>query len=265
MPPYFQPSVWSEENSKRFLTDGDVVVASGGKAGTIWLLTIMHLLRSKGDDSYSSISDTVGAVEMLQYPGQTPAQSIEVQLNKKRDNPSMRPWYWWGHSSPTGPGVVGLDPKANPGIKYVCIARNGKEVIRSIYPFINSHGQEFKKMWGGFPPKLSGPEEAFKMFAIDMPQFFFEYTRDWWRFRNEKNVLLLHFSDLKQDLNASVRKLAKFLELDVPENAMKLVLQKASFEYMKEHHQKKVQSCISQWPGSNRSICAVDEGTHQQR
>lgn len=262
MPPYFQPSVWSEENSKQFLTKGDVVLASGGKAGTIWLMTIMHLLRSKGDDSYHSVSDTCSMIEFLQYPGQTPAQSIEVQLEKKKNNPSMRPWWWWGHGSPKDPKVVGLNPKANPNIKYIGIVRNGKEVIRSIYPFINSHGQEFRNMWGGFPPKLSTPEEAFKMFAIDMPQFFFEYTRDWWGFRNEPNVLLLHFADLKKDLNASVRRLAKFLELDVPEDAMKVVLQKASYKYMKEHHQTKVQVCVAKWPGANHSICSVDEGGH---
>ena len=69
MPPFFQPSVWSEENSKQFLTKGDIVLASGAKAGTIWLMTIMHLLRSKGDDSYNGIADTIGSVEGLQYPG----------------------------------------------------------------------------------------------------------------------------------------------------------------------------------------------------
>mmetsp|Transcript_25323 Transcript_25323/g.48499 ORF Transcript_25323/g.48499 Transcript_25323/m.48499 type:complete len:355 (+) Transcript_25323:56-1120(+) len=262
MPPYFQPSVWSEENSKSFLTKGDVVVASGGKAGSVWLMTLMHLLRSKGDDSYNSISDVAGMVEIVTYPGQTPAQAIEAQLQKKENNPSMRPWFWWGHSSPKDPKVVGLNPKANPNIKYVLVARNGKEVVRSIYPFINAHGQEFKTMWGGFPPKLSGPEEAFKMFAVDMPQFFFEYTRDWWAFRNEKNVMLLHFADLKKDLSASAHKLAKFLELEVPEDAMDLVLQKAPYKYMKEHHQQKVRSCVSQWPGTNHTICPVDEGGH---
>lgn len=262
MPPYFQTSVWSEENSKQFLLKGDVVVASGGKAGTIWLLTIMHLLRSKGDDSYSSIADTCGIIEFALYPGQTPAESIEVQLEKKNSNPSMRPWYWWGHGSPKDPNVVGLNPKENPDIKYVGIARNGKEVMRSMYPFINSHRQEFRRMWGGFPPKLSGPEETFKMFAVDMPQFFFEYTRDWWAFRDEKNVMLLHFADLKKDLSTSVRKLAKFLEFDVPEEAMKLVLHKASFKYMKEHHQKRVQLCVNKWPGTNHTICAVNRGGH---
>lgn len=262
MPPYFQTSVWSAENSKQFLEKGDVVLASGAKAGTIWLMTIMHLLRSKGDDSYSSISDTCGMVEFAQYPGQSPAQSIEVQLDKKNNNPSMRPWYWWGHGSPKDQNVMGLNPKANPDIKYIGIVRNGKEVLRSMYPFINSHGQAFRNMWGGFPPKLSGPEETFKMFAIDIPQFFFEYTRDWWGFRNEKNVMLLHFADLKRDLGTSVRKVAKFLELNVSEDTMKLVLQKASFKHMSEHHQKKVQLCISKWPGTNYSICAVDEGGH---
>merc|ERR1711957_230059 len=103
----------------------------------------------------------------------------------------MRPWYWWGHGSPKDHDTMGLNPKENHDIKYVVIARNGKEVMRSMYPFINSHTQEFRRMWGGFPRKLSGPEETFKMFAVDMPQFFFEYTRDWWAFRDEKNVMLL--------------------------------------------------------------------------
>lgn len=262
MPPYFQPSVWSEENSKQFLQKGDVVLASGAKAGTIWLMTILHLLRTNGDDSYNSITDMCGMVEFLQYPGQTPAQVIEVQLDKKKNNPKLRPWFWWGHGSPKDPTVVGLNPKANPNIKYVGIVRNGKDVVRSMHPFINAHGKEFRNMWGGFPRKMSGPAEAFKMLAVDMPQFFFEYTRDWWAFRNERNVMLLHFADLKKDLSTNVRKLAKFLELDVPEDAMKVVLRKASYKYMKKHHQKKMQVCVSKWPGTNHSICSVDEGGH---
>jgi len=261
MPPYFQPAVWTEENSKSFLSDGDVVVASGAKAGTFWLLTIVHLIRTGGDDSYERVVDMHGLVELLQYPGQTPAQAIETQLKKKADNPSVRPWCWWGHSSPSDPKLAGLNPPSNPHIKYINIVRDGKEVIRSMFPFINAHTAEYKRLWGSFPPTLSGPQETFQMFAVDMPHFFFEYTRDWWSFRNEPNVLLLHFADLKTDLKSSVQKIARFLEIELSTDTLQAVIEKASFKYMKEHHTKKVELCVSGYPGEKR-ICAVESGGH---
>lgn len=176
----------------------------------------------------------------------------------------MRPWFWFGHASAKdGPG---MNPRENPDIKYVLIVRNGKEVIRSFHTFCNSINQDFKNMWGGFPPFLSSPREAFQMFAIDVPQFFFEYTREWWHFRHEKNVLLLHFADLKNDLNGNVRKLANFLEFDISEDIFKLVMQKADFKYMKKYHQDKIRLCKCRWPGSNRTLCFHGEdGSHLKK
>jgi len=261
MPPLLMPAVWSDENAKQFLADGDVVLASGVKAGTIWVATIMNLLRSKGDDSYSSLVDEFGSVEMREHPAQTPAESIKKHLENKMNNPSLRPWFWFGHGTPKA--GAGLNPRKNPGVKYVMIVRNGKEVIRSFYPFCNSLNPEFRSMWGGFPPTLASPRETFKVFTTDVPQFFFEYTREWWEFRNDKNVIMLHFADLKKDLKGSVRKLAKFLEMEASEDVMKTVIEKADFKYMKKYHQDKTRHCFARWPGTNRTICEIDESkTH---
>jgi len=39
----------------------------------------------------------------------------------------------------------------------------------------------------------------------------FQFLANWWPYRNEDNVLFLHFADMKRDHEGSVRKIAEFL------------------------------------------------------
>ena len=40
---------------------------------------------------------------------------------------------------------------------------------------------------------------------------FFGFVASWWPLRHEKNVLLMHFADMKRDLSGAIRKVADFL------------------------------------------------------
>merc|ERR1719421_2641751 len=60
----------------------------------------------------------------------------------------------------------------------------------------------------------------------------------WWPFRHDPNVLMLHYSDLKQDLPGQLRRIAKFLDVDVPAAAWPEIERKCSFAWMKENELK---------------------------
>lgn len=113
--------------------------------------------------------------------------------------------------------------------------REGKDVLASFYPFFANHNPKFREMWGGFPPVFKDFNENFKFFTEDQPGFYHGYAASWWPRRNDPNVLVLHFSDLKRDLAGNLRKIADFVGVKVPEPAWPLIQMKCSFKWMQEN------------------------------
>jgi hypothetical protein len=57
---------------------------------------------------------------------------------------------------------------------------------------------------------------------------------DAWTRRDQANVLLLHYDDLRSDLAGEMRRLAGALGIDVPESRWPLLVEAAGFEQMSE-------------------------------
>ena len=71
MPPYFSHDAWEPEEMKTWIKDGDVVVATGAKSGTTWMLYCTHQIRTKGSDDveYGDVSYSTPWPDMVQNPG----------------------------------------------------------------------------------------------------------------------------------------------------------------------------------------------------
>lgn len=236
MPPHFDAKPLLQEHFRKYVQDGDIVLATQAKSGTLWLEQLIHLLKSGGNDDYNSLHDHVGMVEMLRYPEDYDVDKRIARENKKRELMPGAPMTWFSHKSPglipaTAPKNDGLDVRAYPKVKFVLIMRDPEECLRSLHPFLNSHGQNFSDLWGGFPPVPISKEEMTNMFAGGEAPMFLGYAKDWWPFRHEPNVLLLNYRDLKERYRETVERLASFLGIDATDY-MDEVLRKASKEYM---------------------------------
>ena len=93
-------------------------------------------------------------------------------------------------------------------IKFLAMSRNGLDMAASFVPFFDKHTDAFRKLWGNFPPVEPGTlrEKTRVRLRQLLPggifdNFYFDYVNSWWKARNEKNVLLLHYSDAKKDLS----------------------------------------------------------------
>jgi aryl sulfotransferase len=64
---------------------------------------------------------------------------------------------------------------------------------------------------------------------------FWENIATWWAARDLPNVQLVHFAALKADPEAEMRKIADFLEIDIPDDRWPAILEHCSFDYMKAH------------------------------
>jgi hypothetical protein len=71
MPPFFAYDLWQGENHESWLKDNDVVVSTGAKSGTTWMLYCTHQIRVKGQEGpmpFVDVMFTTPWPEMLQHP-----------------------------------------------------------------------------------------------------------------------------------------------------------------------------------------------------
>src|SRR5687768_5488518 len=62
---------------------------------------------------------------------------------------------------------------------------------------------------------------------------FFHFERTWWEPRGRPNVLLVHYNDLKADLEEEMRRVADFLGVAVDAKLWPLLVEAAGFEAMR--------------------------------
>lgn len=87
MPPYFDPAPMEQPYFDRLVHDGDTILGSLPKAGTVWLHNIIHLLKNGGDGTLSDrLMDHVGSAEFMLYPENTVEERVStVQSMRERE------------------------------------------------------------------------------------------------------------------------------------------------------------------------------------
>jgi hypothetical protein len=246
-PPYFGGYAWTKKNFPNVVRDGDVCVCVGPKSGTTWLMNIVHQIRTLGDpeEFLKHNTHTTPWIDFLRFPGESSTQAIEALMQLDGiTNPKYPFRVFKSHYKPLKDGVPFakafeteevVPVRLNPKVKYIVCMRNGLDVLQSFYPFLANHRQEFKDMWGGFPPSFPNFEACFKFFTEDVRGFYHGYCSLWWPYIHDPNVLTLHYSNLKRNLPEELRKIASFVGVNVPDSAWPEIERKVSLEWMKEH------------------------------
>jgi aryl sulfotransferase len=216
--------------------DGDIVVSVPVKSGTTWTMNIVHQLRSGGDPDLKDVYVEVPWLELVPSPGVT----REQRLAKFAAMPRGRRRAFKTHSPP------GLLPYQKPGggrkdVRYVVVARNPDEALASMHPFAHAHTRAWFDLWK--LPREAFCKPSFASFydevARDLfPPSLFGFVAAWWPLRHAKNVLLLHFSDMKADHEGSVREIARFLGFRPTAKQWPKILEYTSFAWMKAHEDK---------------------------
>ena len=93
------------------------------------------------------------------------------------------------------------------------------------YPRLPANPAEYFRLW------LSTPAVSGQSDGLPGPSFF-ELEAGYWAERHRPNVLLVHYNDLKFDLNSEMRRIAAFLEIAVDEAVWPSLVAAATFESM---------------------------------
>jgi aryl sulfotransferase len=87
------------------------------------------------------------------------------------------------------------------------------------------------------PPATSFPEYFHTWLDRDgFPLWpFWSHVQSWWDVRGHSNVLLLHYNDMKADLGGQMRRIARFLNIELNEAVWPSAIAHCTFSYMKEN------------------------------
>lgn len=190
----------------------DVFVTCFSKSGTNWALQLTEQISHRGEADFRHIHD-VAPWPDGDFPGIVPL-----------DDPGPR------NRAPTGLRSIKTALEADyvpygPRAKYLCIARDPKEISISAYHFLTGIF--------GLREYIS-PEQWFEMdIAPDSILGTWPgHMAGYWAWRDRPNVLVLLYPEMKKDLPGTVDKIAELLEVDLDEQQRAEVIRKSGFAYM---------------------------------
>lgn len=252
-PAHFMFDAWDKEELPTWMKSGDLVVAAGAKCGTNWILYMSHLIRVKGDTEsfpFEDVNVNTPWPTLRHEPGQQWADLKDKmntavlpdgsRLKDKWDHPDFPFRIFKSHEQPDdqpGSGKAAVLPvRSRRDIKFVAAVRNPLDQLRSLYPFFANHKNEFRRMWGDFPPVYASVEEMMTDFTDGgvLGDLIWGYPAMWFKYKDDPNVLLFNYDNMLEDREGHVKMLAKFLEVELTPEELAKITHLTSFAEMKK-------------------------------
>lgn len=215
--------------------DGDVIIATYPKCGTTWMQRIVDLLVFQSPEP-RSINEVSPWIDRSISPIESVMEQIEKQAHR-RFLKSHLPF----------DGLPYFE-----AVRYIHVARDGRDACMSYFNHCSAYTasmyaaldqaaaedmrapaprcpDDVRIFWHdwltrGIEP---GSDDGFPGLS------FFDFENTWWRARSRENVLLVHYNDLKEELEGEMRRIAAFLSIDVEEGSWAPIVRAATFEEMK--------------------------------
>jgi aryl sulfotransferase len=216
---------WASYNHR----PGDIFVCASPKCGTTWMQTIAASLLWPDGDFPDAVIEIGPWFDGRIFDFDELMARLEAQSHRR---------FIKTHTPADG---IPIFDKAS----YIVVARDGRDAFVS---FVN-HRKNLRDdlierlntdaMAQSVDPvvKFRGDIHGFfERWITDAPPL--RYLASWWDLRDEPNVLLVHYNDLQADLEREMRRVAGFLDIDIPEALWAGVVERCTFERMREEAEK---------------------------
>ena len=209
--------------------DDDIIIGTYAKAGTTWVQQIVAQFIFNGETEVP-VAELSPWLDFRLPPLEEKLPGIEAQKNRRFLKTHL----------PVDALV--FSPKA----KYIYIARDGRDVVWSFYNhhyYMNDIFYDGIKALPYLGPVWERPRtDDLREYFLDwfnnegFPLWpFWENIRTWWEIRDLPNVLLMHYQDLKDDMESQMRTMAAFLDIPIDESRWEEMVHHCTFDYMKNN------------------------------
>ena len=227
---HFDSTIW---NDFRF-RDDDIIISTYAKSGTSWTQQIIAQMMFGGDPNLE-VAAMSPWLDLRVPPKEVKLPEVEAQTHRRFLKTHL----------PVDALVY------SPRAKYIYIARDGRDVVWSMY----NHHANANQIWYDAlnktpnrvgPPIEQPPSDIRQYWREWMDQDghpfwpFWDNVRSWWALRDLPNAMLVHFSDLKRDMEGQMRRVANFLEIEIDESRWDEIVEYCSFDWMKKNATKSV-------------------------
>jgi aryl sulfotransferase len=233
--------------------DDDIIIATYAKSGTTWMQQIVGQLLYQGAEDVA-VHDLSPWWDMRAIPPEV--RSEILGRTQRRMLKSHLPV-----------DALVLSPKA----KYIYIGRDGRDVVFSLHNHHSNHSAMAFQMINETPGRVGPPlpkadPDIRRYFRTWLQQdghpywSMWENVQSWWAARDLPNVRLVHFENLKQDLEGEIRGIAEFLGTEVPPSHWPRIVEHCTFDWMKSHADLVTPLGGAAWDGGGSTF--IHKGTN---
>jgi hypothetical protein len=239
--------------------EGDLIISTPPKCGTTWTQMICAMLIFQTPDLPKPLDLISPWLDQVLRPLDSVVADLEAQEHRR---------FIKSHTPLDGLPFV-------PRVTYIAVGRDPRDValswdnhlanmdfdrIMSLREAAVGLDDLPEVMPNGVPAPLPSERERFWFWVEDptpptrSPTTLaatLQHLATFFAVRNEPNVILLHYGDLKDDLEGEMRRLAARLSIQVPEERWPRLVHAATFETMKQR---------SRETGPNQTECVWRDG-----
>ncbi len=242
--------------------DNDIVIATSYKAGTTWTQAIVANLLFPDGNFPAPPSMLSPWLDFRFVP-------LEVFLNGLESQPNRR-------FIKTHLPLDGM--RYEPNLKYAYVSRDGRDVFMSMWNHYSNMADEFMFHLNNIAGRVgeevpTPPDDIHDFWETWVSKSLFDHevggypywshlsnVQSWWDFRHVPNIEFFHYNDFLNDTEPEIRRLAEFLEIDVPEEHWPRIIDAISFESMRARGDEYVPEGGRAWKGGTDTF--LNKGTN---
>jgi aryl sulfotransferase len=203
---------------------GDILVCTPPKCGTTWTQTIVASLLWPAGDAPGPVMDLSPWWDANFRPVEELVARLDAQTFRRaiKTHLPVEAIPWWETAC------------------YIAVFRDGRDAFMSYVNHVASFRDDVREGLNiaaaakGLEtmPKYDGDLHGLFARWIDFPMPLL-MLRAWWEQRHQRNVLLVHFNDLKTDLDGEMRRIATFIGAPIDPHHWPAQVARCTFEAMK--------------------------------